>query len=67
MTIDTPHFTNRELQVLMFVKQGLTNKQIALLLGVKPVTVEFHLSNLYKKLNVSTRAEAVLQAEKIGI
>ena len=67
MTTDTPILTTREIQILTFIRQGMTNKQIALLLGIQPVTVEYHLGKVFRKLNASTRTEAVVLAEKMGL
>jgi hypothetical protein len=44
--------------------QGKSNKQIALALGISASTVEYHLKNVYKKLGVSSRTEAVLRMGK---
>lgn len=53
-------FSKREKEVIEFLLQGKSNKQIALSLGISQNTVEFHLKNIYKKLDVSSRIEAVL-------
>ena len=54
-------FTEREKEVATLLLQGKSNKQIALLLNISRSTVEFHLKNVYIKLNVNSRTEAVLQ------
>jgi LuxR family maltose regulon positive regulatory protein len=59
--------TNRELDVLVLLAQRLSNKEIAEKLFVSPTTVKGHLQNIYGKLNVSKRREAVEKAMKIGI
>jgi DNA-binding NarL/FixJ family response regulator len=51
--------TDRELEVLGLLAQGLANKQIALELGISEHTVKFHVSSIYTKLNVTNRTEAV--------
>jgi DNA-binding NarL/FixJ family response regulator len=51
--------TDRELQVLGLLAQGLANKQIAVALGISEHTVKFHVSSIYTKLNVTNRTEAV--------
>lgn len=56
-----PSFTSREQQVIEQLLQGKSNKEIALALNLSVRAVEFHLSNLYAKLGVSSRTEAVLQ------
>lgn len=50
--------SEREIEVLGLVAQGLTNTQIAQRLSVSDNTVKFHLQNIYQKLNVNNRTEA---------
>lgn len=59
--------TERETQVLQWLADGLTNKEIALHLGISPRTVKFHLDNVYSKLGVSTRTEAAIYALRMGL
>ncbi|CAB5101856.1 Transcriptional activator of maltose regulon, MalT [Olavius algarvensis associated proteobacterium Delta 3] len=59
--------TNRELDVLELLEQRLTNKEIAAELFISPKTVKGHLQNLYGKLNVRKRRDAVEKAKQIGI
>ncbi len=59
--------TDRELSVLKALVRGLSNKQISQEQWVTEQTVKFHLSNIYRKLGVSNRAEAVSHALKQGI
>ena len=56
--------TPREVDVLAGVTQGLSNKQIARSLGVKPGTVRIHVSNSLEKLDVSTRTAAARVAHE---
>jgi non-specific serine/threonine protein kinase len=51
--------TERELEVLALLAQGLTNSQIAEKLIISPHTVNRHITNIYSKLGLTTRAEAV--------
>jgi DNA-binding NarL/FixJ family response regulator len=53
-----PLLTRRERQVLKGLSQGLTNRQIARTLWLSEYTIKFHLSRIYRKLGVGTRAEA---------
>lgn len=54
--------TDRELDVLRLAAQGLGNKQIGAALNISDRTVQGHLANIYAKLHVATRTEAVLFA-----
>lgn len=54
--------TERELEVLRLAGRGLGNKQIGAALAISDRTVQGHLANIYAKLHVSTRTEAVLFA-----
>jgi DNA-binding NarL/FixJ family response regulator len=53
-----PDLTRRELEILRLVAEGLSNAELAKMLWVTEQTVKFHLSNIYRKLNVSNRTEA---------
>lgn len=53
--------TPREIEIIELVSQSLQNKDIASALGINIRTVEFHVSNILRKLEVSTRFEAVLK------
>jgi two-component system nitrate/nitrite response regulator NarL len=59
--------TERELEVLRLVTEGLSNKEIARKLEVKERTVEFHVGNILKKLGVASRVEAAVWAKDHGI
>jgi ATP/maltotriose-dependent transcriptional regulator MalT len=58
--------TNREIEVLRLVAEGLSNQNIAERLFVSDHTVHRHLANILNKLGVSTRAAAVAQAARRG-
>jgi DNA-binding NarL/FixJ family response regulator len=58
--------TPREMEVLRLVAQGLSNHQIAHQLHLSQRTVEAHLTHIYTKLNVSSRTEAALLAQRRG-
>ena len=59
--------TERERDVLTRLAQGMTNKEIAQTLFLSVRTVEAHLHNIYGKLNVASRTEAVLWAVQHGL
>lgn len=52
------HLTRREREILTHVSEGMANAEIARLLWVSEQTVKFHLSNIYRKLNVTNRTQA---------
>jgi two-component system, NarL family, nitrate/nitrite response regulator NarL len=51
--------TPREIEVLGALGNGMTNKEVARLLGISPHTVKFHIESLFRKLGAASRAEAV--------
>jgi two-component system, NarL family, response regulator LiaR len=59
--------TERELDVLRLAARGQTNKQIGLALGISDRTVQNHLANVYGKLEVASRTEAVTAALQRGL
>ncbi|MGC8875011.1 MAG: response regulator [Chloroflexia bacterium] len=58
--------TEREIEVLRLTARGLTNKAIGRELGISPRTVQGHLANIYGKLGVTSRTEAVTEALRRG-
>lgn len=64
MKNDISQFSQREQEVIEILLQGKSNKQIALALDISASTVEYHLKNIYKKLQVNSRTEAVLRLGK---
>lgn len=65
--IDKPQLTNREIEVLTCIVKGDSNKKIACDLGISQRTVCFHMSNCLRKLEVSNRTHAVVQAVSYGL
>ena len=61
-----PALSEREIEVLGLLAQGMANKQIAAVLGISEHTVKFHVSSIFAKLNVTNRAEAVRQGVRGG-
>jgi len=59
--------TNRELQVLQLLPQGLTNQEVARRLGVSEHTAKFHVSAILGKLGAQSRAEAVTRGYRLGL
>jgi DNA-binding NarL/FixJ family response regulator len=59
--------TRRELEILRLVAEGHSNARLAQMLWVTEQTVKFHLSNIYRKLDVSNRTEASRWAQLNGL
>ena len=57
--------TPKQLSVLKMLRQGLLNKQIAHELSIEETTVKAHVSEILRKLNVASRTQAVIEAQKI--
>ena len=62
-----PELTDREREILDLIAQHLTNPEIAERLTLSPKTVRNHLSNIFDKLQVADRAEAILRAREVGL
>jgi DNA-binding NarL/FixJ family response regulator len=59
--------TEREIEILRHIARGGTMKAVARALGISPKTVDNHIQHIYPKLEVKTRAGAVLFAIEHGI
>ena len=59
--------TDREIEVLQLLAQGLANKQIAAALGISEHTVKFHVSSIYTRLGAASRTEAVRLGVRLGL
>ena len=59
--------TTREVEILKLLASGMANKQIAYKLGISEKTVRNHVSNMYEKLQIFDRAQAVLYAVRKGL
>lgn len=64
---DAGVLTEREHEVLNLIVKGFSYKEIAGLLGMSPHTVPSHIKNLYRKLDVRSRGEAVFEAVQTGL
>jgi NarL family two-component system response regulator LiaR len=63
---DLDQLTEREIEVLKLAAKGMTNREIGLELIISVRTVQVHLSNVFSKLGVGSRTEAVLRALREG-
>ncbi|WP_455209725.1 response regulator [Kaarinaea lacus] len=64
---DSPKLTPRESEILQYVAKGFSFTEVAKLINVSPHTVTHHIKNIYKKLAVCSRAEAVYEAMQLGL
>lgn len=62
-----PELTERELEVLRLISQGLNNSEIAQKLVLSPKTVRNHITNIFSKLQVADRAQAIVRAREEGV
>lgn len=65
--IHSNELTDRELEVLQLLVVGKSNQQISSLLAISERTVKFHTNNIFTKLSVNDRTQAVVQALKRGL
>lgn len=63
----TESLTPREIEVLELVAKGLSNRKIAVELGISAHTVKFHVNAILAKLDVHTRTEAVVRGVQLGV
>ncbi len=64
---DGTHLTNRERDVLGLIAKGYTTAKVAEFLGITRNTASGYVKTIYRKLNISSRAEAALEASRRGI
>ena len=58
--------TPRERGILGLIAEGQSNKEIARSLGIAPETVRSHIKNIFDKLSVEKRAQAIARAQSVG-
>ncbi|RME69338.1 MAG: DNA-binding response regulator, partial [Chloroflexi bacterium] len=59
--------SERELEILSLISAGLSNKELAGRLSLTVGTVKWHLNNIYSKLAVRSRTQAVAKARELGL
>lgn len=62
-----PELSDREREILNLIAQGLNNAEIAQQLVIAPKTVRNHISNIFSKLQVADRAQAIIKARDAGL
>jgi DNA-binding NarL/FixJ family response regulator len=66
-TLAFPELTEREREVLALIAQGVSNKEIAEKLVISAKTVSNHITNIFSKLQVADRAQAIIRARDAGL
>lgn len=64
---EPPKLSNQEVRILRLAADGLSNRDIGLRLGLSRHTVKEYLSNAMRKLNVTSRVQAVLEMSRFGL
>lgn len=59
--------TERQVQVLSMICQGMSNREIADSLGISEITAKSHVGAIFRELQVSSRTQAVLVAQRLGL
>ena len=67
LAAENPGLTDREIETVRLVAKGLSNAEVGRTLLVTEQTVKFHLSNIFRKLNVSNRTQATRRAEMMNL
>ncbi|WP_307203391.1 response regulator transcription factor [Paenibacillus harenae] len=66
-SVPLPDLTEREREVLTLIAQGFSNSDLANRLFLSPKTVRNHITNIFSKLQVADRAQAILRAKEAGL
>jgi len=64
---EPPALTPRETEILQLIARGLTNQEVAGVLGLSRATVRTHLEHIYEKLDVTNRVEAITEGLRKGL
>ncbi|RYY82149.1 MAG: LuxR family transcriptional regulator, partial [Comamonadaceae bacterium] len=59
--------TEREVDVLRLIAKGYRSPEVGPLLGISPTTVSGYVRDIYRKLGISSRAEAAMEAARRGL
>lgn len=67
MAEDAVQLTKREVEILSLIIEGHSSKKVAEILFISKRTVDFHLDNVYQKLQVTNRMQAIQRARRLGL
>jgi len=59
------HLTPREIECIEWILTGKHSKEVAIAMGARKRTVDFHLANIYRKLGITNRVELVLAYQQL--
>lgn len=62
-----PELTDREVEILRLISRGFSYKETAEMLSLSVSTIQTHIKNMYRKLAVHSRSEAVFEAQALGL
>jgi len=65
--VDNPPVSAREREILRALARGYTYEEVARLLAIAPSTVQSHVKNIYSKLAVHSKTEAIFEARQLGL
>jgi DNA-binding CsgD family transcriptional regulator len=65
--LDQPILSDREKEVLNWLKQGKSSWEISVIFGISERTVNYHIYNIMEKLQTTNRAQAVAVATRLGL
>ena len=65
--VDSPPVSAREREILQALARGYTYEEVARLLAIAPSTVQSHVKNIYSKLAVHSKTEAIFEARQLGL
>lgn len=66
-SLESANLSTRQLDIVKYVVEGKSNKEIARELSLSVATVKSHLREIFKLMNVKSRTQAAMKAEKLGI
>ena len=65
--MDLVTLSDRENDIIHFLRDGLTNKEIAIFLNISPNTVKSHVNSIFNKLGVQNRTQAAVRSVCLGV
>ncbi len=57
--------SSREVEIISLIRQGLSNKEVSEKLFISTDTIKYHIKNIYRKLQISSRSELILRYQEL--